>query len=202
MARRFLWTIVGAALCAGAGTMALADAPDDWVCNLETKAKTKQHACDTAIAVRESRPKTDNEVRHLVREARFRINYDGSSVYSVKLLSKHWLLGFKDTKLRWHERLDNENNVVLMPDAVCQDLSDNAAKLLTAGKFTPPDFSYFVTTQGVPIHFKGNGLDVQVHDWLIYPIGDSPNGERDYCLMIPPDGADGGSHDGAVHGDS
>jgi hypothetical protein len=208
MTKRFLWTIVGAVLCAGASTMTAADAPDEWVCNTDTQ----QGTCDInkPIVVRKSRPRAEDEVRHLVKKARFLIDYKGSGIhYTVRLLSKHWLLGFKGATFEWKPVLDNENNPVLMPDYVCKDLSKSSAKVMKSGKFsetgefTPPNFSHFTTVDAIPLHPYDDGQGEQKHHWLIFPIGDTVTNEnRDYCLMIPPEAADGGSHDGAVHGDS
>jgi hypothetical protein len=200
MTKRHLWTIVGGCLCFAAGLSGCrADAPDDWVCNTVTKKGT----CDKEIVVQGSRPKGDDEVRHLVKQAKFRINYDGST-YKAQLTSKEWLPGFKDVTFEWKEVLDADNKQKLITEAQCKAFENAAgfATLFARRVFAAPDYSRFVTKDAVPIHVTDDGQDIQKHDWLIYPIGDTATADKhSYCLMIPSTEASGGSHDGAVHGE-
>lgn len=200
MRKRRVWMIVSGCLCFAAGLSGCrADAPDDWVCNTDTKKGT----CDKEIDIQGSRPKGDDEVRHLVKHAKFRINYDGTQ-YSVQLTSKEWLLGFKGAILEWKKVPDANGKPKLITEAQCKAL-ENAGGFATlyAGRvFTAPDYSRFVTKDAIPIHVTEDGEDVQKHDWIIYPIGDTATQDKHfYCLMIPSAESSGGSHDGAVHGE-
>lgn len=187
MTKRYLWTIVGAALCVGASpTGALAaNAPQDWVCN---KVGNKGE-CDN-ITLQGSRPKKDDEVRHLVWKATFKLWQDGAK-YFPEFTSREWLVGFTKAELEW--KLNEENGQpVLMKDAACTALEDASARPLA----TPP-YSHFATKYPIELHLGKEGM----HDWLIYPIGDKFVGQNghSYCVIVRP--ADGGSHDGAVHGE-
>jgi hypothetical protein len=210
MTKRYLWTIVGVSLCAGAAaTGALAaTAPGDWVCKDE---KNKVGQCEP-IRVLEPLPIPDpndpndpngvTKVRHLARDATFLIvPGEGPNNYLVKLKSEEWHAAFLGASLTW-EVGDGE----LLPYDYCKPdkMEELQAKQLKARaarkKLDEEDYSYFYSSS-LEIHLDKNDLTkAEKHVWYIYPIAYSQqSGKYQYCLSFLRLG--GASHDGAVHGE-
>src|SRR5688572_21225943 len=99
MTKRYLRTIVSAALCAGASMGAFAaTAPEDFVCN----TTTGKGLCKP-IKVLASLPYKEESLRHVVKDATFLLNKDGTS-YSLRVTSPEWLPAFLTaTQLDWKE---------------------------------------------------------------------------------------------------
>ena len=109
MTKRYLWTIVSAALCVAASPMGAvaATAPDDWVCD------NGKGECDP-IVVRYSLPDSTNEVRHLVKGASFSILAKGSGKYALDFKSTEWLAPFLNATVEWVEGKG------LLPEKLCR----------------------------------------------------------------------------------
>ena len=208
MTKRYLWTIVGVCLCAGAtasGALA-AKAPEDWVCMDEAN---KVGQC-TAIRVAEPLPTPDptdlsdpkglTKVRHLAKDAKFLIvPGQGANNYRVKLESAEWHAAFLGASLTWDVG-DGE----LLPYDYCKpakmkELRTKQLQAKAAQKKFDDDYAHFYSGP-IEIHLDEKDFNkAEEHVWYIYPIAYSQGGKHQYCLSFVR-GA-GASHDGAVHGD-
>jgi hypothetical protein len=219
MTKRYLWTILGAGLCFGASsTITAATAPDDWVC--ATWKKEEEAGECGPIKILKSLPDEAERLRHLVKGAKFGINFDGKH-YTLELKTTEWSSNFLGISLDWLAGKE------LVSSATCDEASsDEGLKKLQAltkpaattfakpGALTPakegappkpkalpePQYSHFVSTP-FPLHLDYDDVrQPDLHRLYIYPIKDEMGlGKHAYCLSFV--GIDGESHDGAVHGE-
>ena len=149
----------------------------------------------TDLVVQQALPETDEEVHHLAKKNKFLITYDGTT-YGVAFKSKDWLPGFLGAApLTWVEGED------LMEYQNCTStLAPQMHATVQVKGVTKPKFSYFMSRK-IPVHLNDTFTAVEEHTWYIFPLKAAPTGKTAYCLKFKLDsaGADGGSHDGAVH---
>lgn len=212
MTKRYLWTIVSAALCLSVnptGAVA-AKAPDDWVCRDRAKNIGE---CDD-IRVREpvptppsGQPDDVTKVRHLAKHARFSIVPGvGRNKFLVEFKSEEWHAAFLSASPLTWEAGDGE----LLPEDYCKptkmaELLAWQVRAKAARKDKPQanvaDYSHFYSSP-IKVHLdEHDWTKAEEHVWYIYPVEDTKqDGSHVYCLSFLR--LDGGSHDGAVHGDS
>jgi hypothetical protein len=201
MTTRLLKMVAGASLGAAlAGVLPAAvqanPQPQEWAC---TSSDAKDDMCKQR-KIKKSLPDTANEARHLVSDAKFRVveeeEEQGAIEYVLSLEDGDWLAGFAALPpLRWVDAAG------LLPDGLCKSPPlIPAAKPAKPAKAGVSAYAHFVSER-MPLHLeKGHYEYLDYHSLYIYPIDPATYGDkRAYCMTFAP--IEGGSHNGAVHGD-